>query len=158
MKTGLGTGPVLAALVLLPGGALAQTKVSNAEMLTATNGQFYITITGRTSKLAQNHRPGPDEGTGANPVNVDLVEGAFERETLLGVKEKEAIGPGRKMILSYVLDITLDNGAQKKFVSTDREEHKVWFDPDGLNPPPPDAQGHLWNEFDYDDSGPGWKK
>lgn len=124
----------------------AEPTVADARMITATGAQFVIYING------VRHRPGPDSGTESNPINVDIREDPFTRVSMLAIKETEKIGPGQPMMLSYIITIELSNGKEKTFHSNQIKDHAVWFDPDGLSPPPKDSKGRQWFELDYDDS------
>lgn len=124
----------------------AEPTVVDARMITATGAQFIIYING------VRHRPGPDSGTEANPINVDIREDPFTRVTMLAIKETEKIGPNQPMMLSYVITIKLSNGKEKVFHSSQIRDHAVWFDPDGLQKPAVDPRGESWYDLDYDDS------
>lgn len=122
-------------------------RVVSAEMLSASKSKFTIYINGVPS------RPGPEGGTGSNPVNVDLPESAFTRTTLLAVKEEEMAEAGRDMIFSYVLQVTLSTGKKLVFISSEPEQHRGYFDSTGLNLPHRDSKGREWNVLGFEDGG-----
>ena len=137
--------------MVLPANSKA-IQVSHAQILMGSAGEFIVYVNGHPSSSL-----GIEMGTGLNPMSILLEEKFFSRETVLGIAEIDHGQSGGKIMASYGLVVTLDNGVTRTYLSSEVEEHDAWLNPDGSHPKPSDWV-EAWSNPHHEVKTPPWLK
>jgi hypothetical protein len=127
------------------GGAelLAEPKIVSATVELGANDKYYIIINGTQIEV------GPEGGSGGDTTSKHPIPAKLlKRVNVIAFKQRNTQGKvGGWFLLSYLVKVKLDNGAEKVIKSQDKKDVVLYTA--GKKNPPQDEYGNSWKDFEY---------